>query len=110
MNYTLVVYVPEASLDEVKNALFEAGAGQLGPYEKCCWQVLGLGQFSPMSGSSPYIGRQNELSVVPEYRVEMMVQKIRIRAVLAALHKAHPYEVPAFTVVANLDVGQELVV
>lgn len=104
--YTLVVYVPEVALAELKSALFEAGAGRLGNYENCCWQVLGSGQFSPSLGSSPYIGQQGELSVVPEYRVEILVQEAFIVPVLAALKEAHPYEEPAFTVTANLGVGQ----
>lgn len=54
--YTLFFYVPQSHLDCVKDAVFAAGAGAMGDYQHCCWQVLGQGQFRPMPGSQPFIG------------------------------------------------------
>lgn len=96
--YTLFFYVPESHLETVKEAVFVAGAGAIGDYQNCCWQVLGQGQFMPMAGSQPFIGRQNKLELVAEWRVEMVVAAKYIKAAVAALKVAHPYEEPAYTV------------
>ena len=56
--YKIAVFVPEKDLTTVKTAMFAAGGGQIGNYEACSWQVLGEGQFRPMTGSSPSVGKQ----------------------------------------------------
>ena len=94
----LCVYIPETHLDAVKSALFAAGAGRIGDYADCCWQVSGQGQFRPLPGSAPYIGSAGELETVTEYRVEMLCPPIHIEQVLAALRQVHPYEEPAWDV------------
>lgn len=99
----LIVYVPIEQLEPVKIALFAAGAGRLGHYEHCAWQVLGSGQFKPLSGSKPYFGREGEISTIEEYRVEMIVPEACIDDVIAALKHAHPYETPAYHVLQCLD-------
>lgn len=101
--YKLTVFIPNEALDKVKSALFAAGAGTIGNYEQCCWQVQGTGQFKPMAGSNPHIGAQDSLATVAEWRVEMVVEKAAIDTVIAALKQAHPYETPAYDVIAVLD-------
>ena len=96
--YTLFFYVPQSHLDCVKDAVFAAGAGAMGDYQHCCWQVLGQGQFRPMPGSQPFIGEQGQLEQVAEWRVEMVVAATCIKPVMAALKAAHPYEEPAYAV------------
>lgn len=96
--YTLFFYVPESHLEAVKTAVFAVGAGAIGDYQNCCWQVLGQGQFMPMAGSQPFIGKQNQLEKVTEWRVEMVVAAEYIKAAIAALKVAHPYEEPAYAV------------
>ena len=96
--YTLCFYVPVSAADKVKAAVFAAGAGRIGNYDQCCWQVLGQGQFRPLAGSSPTIGRRDELEVVDEYRVEMVCSQESIAAVVEAMKAAHPYEEPAWHV------------
>lgn len=96
--YTLFFYVPESHLEVVKDAVFAAGAGAIGDYQNCCWQVLGQGQFRPMAGSQPFIGEQDQLEQVAEWRVEMVVAADCIKPVMAALKAAHPYEEPAYAV------------
>ena len=95
----LCFYVPESHLQAVKDAVFAAGAGRVGDYENCCWQVAGQGQFRPLPGSSPYLGSCGELESVAEYRVEMLCSERCADAVLAALCDAHPYEEPAWDLV-----------
>lgn len=101
--YKLTVFIPEAALEPVKTALFSAGAGTIGNYEQCCWQVQGVGQFMPLAGSTPNIGTQDSLEKVNEWRVEMVVDDSAIHAVIAALKQAHPYETPAYDVIKVLD-------
>lgn len=96
--YKLCVFVPESHLEAVKDALFDAGAGKIGAYDRCSWQTRGTGQFRPLQGSSPYIGREGEIETVEEYRLEMVCDDRLIRAAVAAMKKAHPYEEPAYDV------------
>lgn len=96
--YKICFYVPETHLEEVKNALFAKGAGKLGHYRCCAWQCLGEGQFMPQEGSKAFIGEQNRLEKVAEYKVELLCQDELIETVVATLKKAHPYEEPAYDV------------
>jgi hypothetical protein len=96
--YTLCFYVPESALEQVKAAVFAAGAGRIGNYDQCCWQVAGRGQFRPLVGSDPAQGRMGELETLAEYRVEMVCDARNIQAVVQALKTAHPYEEPAWHV------------
>jgi hypothetical protein len=98
--YKLSFYVPESHLESVKTAVFAAGAGRIGDYDSCCWQVLGQGQFRPLEGSKPFIGQHGEVEVVAEYRVELVCERASVRAAVAALIEAHPYETPAWDLVA----------
>jgi hypothetical protein len=97
--YKLCFYVPESHLEAVKTAVFAAGAGRIGDYEHCCWQVEGSGQFRPMAGADPFIGTVGDVERVSEYRVELVCAPEHIRAAVSALKQAHPYEEPAWDVV-----------
>ncbi len=107
--YKLVFFVPESHLNLVKTAVFNTGAGRIGHYEQCCWQVLGQGQFRPLTGATPFIGAQDQLETLPEYRVEMVCTDEHIREVVVALRAAHPYEEPAFDVWRLTDLGGAVV-
>lgn len=96
--YKLVFFVPNDDLERVKAAVFAAGAGKIGAYESCAWQVLGMGQFRPLAGSNPHIGVQGALEQLEEWRVEMVCDDALIRSVVAALKEAHPYEEVAYDV------------
>lgn len=100
--YKLTVFIPNNALETVKSALFAAGAGTIGNYEQCCWQVQGTGQFMPLAGSTPHIGAQDRLEAVDEWRVEMVVEEKAIEATIAALKETHPYETPAYDVIKVL--------
>jgi len=95
--YQLVVYIPEQNIEEVKEALFTAGAGKYDDYDSACWQVKGVGQFKPLETSNPHVGERGVLEKVAEYRVEMICEDEKIAPVIEALIKAHPYEVPAYS-------------
>ena len=102
--FKLCFYVPESHLESVKEAVFAVGAGRIGDYDHCCWQILGEGQFRPLTGSNPHIGEQNSLTVVAEYKVELVCEAKIIHAVIEALKAAHPYEEPAFDVIRLEDI------
>ena len=67
--YKLCFFVPDAHVEAVKQAVFATGAGRIGNYEACCWQVLGQGQFRPLSGSQPFIGETGVVQQVAEWKV-----------------------------------------
>jgi hypothetical protein len=98
--FHVFVYVPSVDLDKVKKAMFDAGAGRLGQYEHCAWQVKGQGQFLPLEGSDPHIGQQGKVEIVEEYRLELIVEDVYLKRVIQAMKKAHPYETPAFGAIA----------
>ena len=96
--YQIVVYVPESHLEAVKEAMFANGAGQIGDYQSCAWQIQGQGQFQPIQGANPFIGQVGALERVSEYRVEVFCMHRYVSQVLRAMKHAHPYEEPAYFV------------
>ena len=96
--YKICVFVPEDAAEQVKQAMFEAGAGKIGDYDCCCWQTLGQGQFRPLEGSSPFIGEQQRIETVAELRIEMVCADELIKNAVAAMKNSHPYEEPAYDV------------
>lgn len=92
----LVVYIPEEDLEKVKQAMFDAGAGRIGNYDHCCWQTKGCGQFRPLEGADPAIGKVGAVERVTEYKVEMVCEADKIQGVIKAMKAAHPYETPAY--------------
>jgi hypothetical protein len=102
MNYKLVVFVPREALDAVRDAVFAAGAGRIGDYERCSWYTDGTGTFLGGEGSSPAVGQAGREERVAELRLETVLPAERLDDVVAALREAHPYEEPAFDVYSLL--------
>ncbi|MDR6795661.1 NGG1p interacting factor NIF3 [Acinetobacter calcoaceticus] len=100
----LIYYVPDSHLELTKQAIFSAGAGGIGNYEHCAWQVKGIGQFKPVKGADPYIGQLNELEQVDEWRVETIVLEEKASAVAKSLKASHPYEEPAFEFIQIIEI------
>jgi hypothetical protein len=96
--YKLAFFVPPSHVEQVKSAVFAAGAGRIGAYDSCAWQVLGLGQFRPLDGSQPFIGQTGEIERVEEWKVELVVADDLIQKAVTALKSSHPYETPAYDV------------
>ncbi|MEE6165353.1 MULTISPECIES: Nif3-like dinuclear metal center hexameric protein [unclassified Mycolicibacterium] len=107
-----VVFVPVTDAAAVRAALFAAGAGRIGDYSHCSWSVAGTGQFLPHDGATPAIGEVGTVEQVAEDRVEVIAPSRLRAAVLAAMRAAHPYEEPAFDIIAlapipgNLGLGR----
>ena len=104
-NYKLVVFVPVEFAAKVSNAVFAAGAGAIGNYSHCGFSAEGTGTFLPQKGASPAIGRKGRLEKVTETRFEAIVPSERLTDVIAAMKKAHPYEMPAFDVLKLYNSG-----
>lgn len=101
---TLVVYVPREATSAVLEAVFAAGAGSIGAYRECAFVTPGRGQFRPVDGADPAVGRVGELSYVDEDRVEVALPRRLRAAVVRAMKAAHPYEEPAFHVLEHAEV------
>ncbi len=96
----LVVFVPVADADRVRDAVTAAGAGALGDYDECTWSTRGTGSFRPLDGSTPSLGEVGSRTQVEEVRLETVVLRDRRADVLAALQGAHPYQTPAYDLMA----------
>jgi dinuclear metal center YbgI/SA1388 family protein len=104
------VFVPTGDASAVREAMFAAGAGEIGEYSHCCWSTSGTGQFLPGSAAAPAIGVPGEVTQVAEDRVEMVAHASIRTHVLGALRAAHPYEEPAFDLIGMIpgDSGEGL--
>ena len=96
--FKLVVFIPEGSLEQVGEAVYDAGAGWIGNYSDCGFSAEGVGTFKPGEGTNPTIGRRGELEAVREYRLETIVPAERLDMVIESMLKAHPYEEVAYDV------------
>ncbi len=93
--YKLVVFVPPAEVDQLREALSAAGAGVIGHYTECSFELAGRGTFRGDERSNPTVGRKLNLEHADEIRLEMAVPKSRLGEVVRALYANHSYEEPA---------------
>lgn len=94
----LVTFVPVADAEKVRSALFEAGAGHIGNYDSCSYNVRGQGTFRANDNANPYVGEINELHTEEEIRIETIFPKHIQSKVIQALLQAHPYEEVAYDI------------
>src|SRR5262245_1017000 len=94
----LVVFVPDADLGKVSDALFAAGAGQIGQYRECSYRLHGTGTFFGSEGTNPAVGEKGRREEVSEWRLEVVCPEERVSAAVAAMRRAHSYEEPAYDV------------
>lgn len=92
----LVTYVPDSHADLVRNALFNIGAGHIGDYDSCSYNVKGQGTFRAGENTNPYCGEIGELHTESEVRIEMILPVYKQSEALRALIAVHPYEEPAY--------------
>jgi hypothetical protein len=97
--YKLSFFVPKEQKEEVKEALFDIGVGKYKDYDKCSWEVLGIGQFRPLENANPFIGKKGEVEKVEEYKVEMICEDLLIKKAIKVLKETHPYEEVAYEVI-----------
>lgn len=104
----LSFFVPVESTQPVLDALFAAGAGSIGAYSECSFQVEGTGTFRPDGSARPHIGSQNQLASVKENRVEVMLPAYLKAKILSVLKQVHPYEEVAYYLQPLLNENQEV--
>lgn len=97
--FKLITFVPTANADEVRNALFAEGAGTLGNYSQCSFNVEGEGSFLPINGANPYFGEIGQRHSERETRIEVLVQNHLLPKIVNALREVHPYEEPAYDII-----------
>ena len=103
--YKIVVFVPRGHEDQVREAMGRAGAGWIGNYSDCFFMLPGIGTFKAGEGTDPFIGEIGRLEKVEEYRLETIVPAPKLRQVIAAMNKAHPYEEVAYDLVPLANEG-----
>ncbi len=105
----LVTYIPESHLDEVRKAIFEAGAGVIGNYDQCGYTSSGTGSFRGNEKTRPFTGEKGKINFEKETRFETVMFSHLKEKVIGALLKAHPYEEVAYDIYSlenrNADVG-----
>lgn len=95
--------MPREALEATRAAVFDAGAGRIGAYERCSWYAAGTGTYVGGEGTSPTLGEAGREQRVAELRVETVVPEEALEAVVAALRDAHPYEEVAFDLYALVE-------
>lgn len=94
----IVVFVPDADLGKVSDALFAAGAGVIGQYSQCSYRIAGTGTFFGSDAANPTIGEKGRREEVAEWRLEVVCPASRVNEVVRAMRRAHSYEESAFDV------------
>jgi dinuclear metal center YbgI/SA1388 family protein len=94
----LVTFCPTDHADKVRQAIFEAGAGQIGAYDSCSYNLEGFGTFRGGEESNPFVGSKNQVHREPEQRIETIVPSYKLKKVLDAMIHAHPYEEVAYDI------------
>lgn len=104
----LVFYVPEPEKDKVLQAVYSAGAGKIGEYSNCSFQLKGTGTFTPSIKANPTLGERGEAQEVQEIRVEVLVSSHILPKVLQKMYEAHSYEEVAYYVQSLENENQEV--
>lgn len=97
-HFKIVTFVPEPQLDRVRQALWDAGAGTIGNYHHCSFNLRGTGTFFGSDATNPAVGTAGQLEFVDEIRLEVVCASKSLDRTLSALRTAHPYEEPAVDV------------
>lgn len=94
----ITVFVPEGYEDKIVEAMGNAGAGFIGKYSNCTFKIRGEGTFKPEEGANPFIGKIGKLEKVNEFRIETIAPQSRVKSIISAMLKIHPYEEVAYDV------------
>jgi dinuclear metal center YbgI/SA1388 family protein len=94
----IVILTPDADLQRVSDAIFAAGAGQIGQYRECSFRLAGTGTFFGSEATNPTVGQKGRREEVSEWRLEALCPEANVERVIAAMRQAHSYEEPAFDV------------
>lgn len=100
----IVVTVPEADADKVREAIGDVDGGKMGNYSHCSFSVKGVGRFRPEYGAHPAIGRVGQAEEVIEERIEVTCERVKLKSTVAAIREVHPYEEPVIDIYPLIDV------
>lgn len=101
----LEIFVPESHLRQVQEALWSVDAGHIGRYDHCMSYSPVIGCWRPLSGTTPFLGEQNQLSVESELKVEVVCRTPQVDETVAAVKAVHPYEEPVINVIPLYHTG-----
>lgn len=90
--YKIITFAPIKDADKLRKAIGDAGAGKLGKYHHASFSTKGIGRFIPSEGAKPAIGKIGELEEVEEEKIEVICQEDKVKQVVDAIKKSHPYE------------------
>ncbi len=96
----LITFVPIENAQAVAQAMFDAGAGQIGNYDMASFKSEGKGSFRPLKNANPHIGSENNYEEVKELKLEVLVENHVLSSVIQAMLEAHPYEEVAYDIIA----------
>ena len=99
----IIVTIPIENVDEVRNAICEAGAAVIGNYTHCSMSTKCVGTFKPTDEANPYIGERNNLEFVEEEKLEVVCDVNIVKNVISKLREVHPYEEPAIDIIPLID-------
>lgn len=99
----IIVTIPVENVNEIRNAICEAGAGVIGNYTDCSMSTKCIGTFKPNDDANPYIGKNNNLEFVEEEKLEVVCDVKLVKNVITKLREVHPYEEPAIDIIPLLD-------
>jgi hypothetical protein len=97
--YKLVFFTPLSHTDIVRQAMGDVGAGAIGDYSHASFSSKGHGRFLPLDGAHPAIGEVGKPEIVEEERIEVLCAKDKVKAIIEAVRKVHPYEELAFDII-----------
>lgn len=99
----IIVTIPIKNVEEVRNAICEAGAGIIGNYTHCSMSTKCIGTFKPNDDANPYIGENNKMEFVEEEKLEVICDVNIVKKVISKLREVHPYEEPAIDIIPLID-------
>ena len=99
----IFVTIPLENVEEVRNAMCEAGAGIIGEYSYCSTSTKSIGTFIPNENANPHIGERNKLEFVEEEKLEVVCDVNLVKKVISKLREVHPYEEPAIDIVPLIE-------
>lgn len=90
--YKIITFVPIKDAQKLRQAMGDAGAGILGNYHHASFSTKGVGRFIPRDGAHPTIGEVGKMSEVEEEKIEVICEKEKVKEIIVAIKKNHPYE------------------
>lgn len=101
----LEIFIPQTHLMQLRAALQAVDAGHIGNYDSAMSYSAVCGCWRPLSGAKPYLGEEGALCEAAEYKVEVCCKMEHLRATIAAIKAAHPYEEPVINAIPLLATG-----